>query len=122
MFAVVVSSRTCWVVHIFSLAPIPARRAPNPPPLAAESTKSYGFLDDRVRRRCRLHKLPGMVDVKSPRCEFPMCGKQPCCGHLGAKARFCSAHKQDGMVNLKVRGADGEGEWRSCGVARCGAG
>lgn len=63
-------------------------------------------MDDRVRRRCRLHKLPGMVDVKSPKCETPMCPKQPCCGHLGAKARFCSEHKQTGMVNLKVgRGA-----------------
>eukprot|EP00903_Cladosiphon_okamuranus_P009091 g8689.t1 len=64
---------------------------------------SYGFLDDRVRRRCRLHKLPGMIDVKSPKCETPMCPKQPCCGHLGAKARFCSEHKQSGMVNLKTR-------------------
>ncbi|CAM9198292.1 unnamed protein product, partial [Scytosiphon promiscuus] len=64
---------------------------------------SYGFKDDRVRRRCRLHKLPGMVDVKSPKCERPSCFKQPCCGHLGAKARFCSEHKQEGMVNLKTR-------------------
>ena len=63
---------------------------------------SYGYMDDRIRRRCRLHKLPGMIDVKSPKCETPMCPKQPCCGHLGAKARFCSEHKQEGMVNLKV--------------------
>lgn len=75
-----------------------------PPPLCVASY-SYGFLDDRVRRRCRLHKLPGMVDVKSPKCETHMCPKQPCCGHLGAKARFCSEHKQTGMVNLKVRTA-----------------
>lgn len=50
-----------------------------------------------------MHKLPGMVDVKSPKCETQTCYKQPCCGHLGAKARFCSEHKQEGMVNLKVR-------------------
>lgn len=64
--------------------------------------RSYGLDSDRIRRRCRLHKLPNMVDVKSPRCETPGCKKQPCCGHLGAKARFCSEHKQEGMVNLKV--------------------
>lgn len=59
-------------------------------------------MDDRIRRRCRQHRLDGMIDVKSPKCEAPMCPKQPCCGHLGAKARFCSKHKQSGMVNLKV--------------------
>lgn len=63
---------------------------------------SYGYNSDRVRRRCRLHKLDDMLDVKSPRCERPGCAKQPCCGHLGAKARFCSGHKHNGMVNLKV--------------------
>lgn len=73
--------------------------------MTASHAGSYGYDSDRIRRRCRLHKLPDMVDVKSPRCETPGCKKQPCCGHLGAKARFCSEHKQDGMVNLKVIGS-----------------
>ncbi|CAM9917534.1 unnamed protein product [Ectocarpus sp. 6 AP-2014] len=44
-----------------------------------------------------------MVDVKSPRCEMAGCRKQPCCGFPGLKPRFCSEHKQDGMLNLKTR-------------------
>ena len=64
---------------------------------------SYGYDRDRIRRRCRLHKLDDMVDVKSPRCEMMGCRKQPCCGFPGLKPRFCSEHKQDGMLNLKVR-------------------
>ena len=63
---------------------------------------SYGYDRDRIRRRCRLHKLDDMVDVKSPRCEMMGCRKQPCCGFPGLKPRFCSEHKQDGMLNLKV--------------------
>lgn len=42
------------------------------------------------------------MDVKSPRCEMIGCRKQPCCGFPGLKPRFCSEHKQDGMLNLKV--------------------
>lgn len=63
---------------------------------------SYGYDRDRIRRRCRLHKLDDMVDVKSPRCEMLGCRKQPCCGFPGMKPRYCSEHKQDGMLNLKV--------------------
>lgn len=42
------------------------------------------------------------MDVKSPRCEMVGCRKQPCCGYPGLKPRFCSEHKQNGMLNLKV--------------------
>jgi 5-methylcytosine-specific restriction endonuclease McrA len=30
---------------------------------------SYGFSDDKIRRRCKAHSLPGMTNVLRPLCE-----------------------------------------------------
>ena len=35
------------------------------------------------------HKTPDMVDVKSKKCEFEECSKQPCFNVPGGKGRFC---------------------------------
>ena len=51
-------------------------------------------------RFCSAHKLEGMVDVISKRCE--MCSKQAAFNYEGqTRGRFCSGHKDIGMVNVK---------------------
>lgn len=42
--------------------------------------------------------------MQHPRCESALgCVRQPTFGWEGEKARFCSAHKVDGMLDVKVR-------------------
>ncbi|MEW5304517.1 MAG: hypothetical protein WDW36_007126 [Sanguina aurantia] len=47
------------------------------------------------------HKLPGMINTKTKRCEEPGCFKTPTFAVGGARTpRFCAAHKEAGMVNI----------------------
>ena len=55
-----------------------------------------------TRVRCGKHKLAGMVDLKSRRCEAQGCYRQPLYSSDGkVPARFCSAHKSADMVNVR---------------------
>lgn len=51
---------------------------------------------------CATHKLDGMIDVISQRCEFPECDTMATFNFAGKRGRrFCSQHKLDGMVDVK---------------------
>lgn len=44
-----------------------------------------------------------MIDVKNCRCKHPGCTRQPNYGHEGGRAKFCSSHKLEKMVNVVSR-------------------
>ena len=57
--------------------------------------------------RCRRHRLKGMIDVLTRRCEAPDCVRsegdlrKPIYAFVGeTRGRFCAAHKGAGMVNV----------------------
>jgi EsV-1-7 cysteine-rich motif len=41
-----------------------------------------------------------MVDTSYRRCEAAACGKAPMYAYEGEKARFCSAHREPGMIDV----------------------
>ena len=49
-----------------------------------------------------------MVDVRSKRCEYIGCIKQPIYGIQGGSMQFCNAHKQSGMVDLRNKRCEHE--------------
>jgi hypothetical protein len=61
---------------------------------------SFNFKGLIGGRFCSAHKLPGMQDVISKRCED--CAKQAAFNFEGqSRGRFCSSHKSPGMINVK---------------------
>jgi len=51
---------------------------------------------------CVLHKLEGMIDIKSKRCIFDGCKKRPNFNYEGeTKADYCVLHKLEGMIDIK---------------------
>ncbi|KAG2424982.1 hypothetical protein HXX76_014140 [Chlamydomonas incerta] len=71
--------------------------------LLCDSSPSYGF-DGYVPQYCAKHKdeVPGLVNVKHPRCQAPGCIKRPSYGVLGTKeALFCGEHgRKAGLVDV----------------------
>jgi hypothetical protein len=53
---------------------------------------------------CAIHKLDGMIDIKSKNCLYPGCKVQPVY-NMEEKSTgiYCATHKLDGMVNIKCR-------------------
>ena len=52
---------------------------------------------------CSAHKEPGMIDVKSKKCEHNGCGKNPNYNIPSGKPKYCSEHKLPGMINVKSK-------------------
>ena len=50
---------------------------------------------------CARHKLDGMKNVVSKRCEAPGCESRPTFGREKGKALYCALHFLDGMKNVK---------------------
>ena len=44
-----------------------------------------------------------MVDLKSRKCITPGCLRQPLYNFPGKKPEYCAAHREDAMINTKVR-------------------
>mmetsp|Transcript_23460 Transcript_23460/g.60350 ORF Transcript_23460/g.60350 Transcript_23460/m.60350 type:complete len:102 (-) Transcript_23460:254-559(-) len=72
--------------------------------------------------RCAMHKLPGMVDVASRKCEVEGCRTRP---HYGmpddGRAKRCAAHQLPGMIprfKLQQRAASAEPRAEACARAR----
>src|SRR3989338_6074419 len=62
---------------------------------------SFGYAN-KLAMFCVSHKLEGMIDVKSKRCQFPGCITQPTYGEIGSKlAIFCVSHKLESMIDVK---------------------
>ncbi|CAN0563767.1 unnamed protein product, partial [Ectocarpus sp. 12 AP-2014] len=69
-----------------------------------QSHPNFGIEGDRRAVYCAKHKLPGMVNVKAPRCREPGCTRNPVYGHAGdPRATFCLSHKSPLMVDVKNR-------------------
>ena len=64
---------------------------------------SYNFEGTKGARFCSEHKLDGMVDVLSAMCVTEACGKGASFNFPGQVPRFCVAHMQPGMINIKSR-------------------
>lgn len=63
----------------------------------------YGF-DGKPAVCCATHKKPGMVDVRSSRCEFDKCFRHPSFGYKWEKKRrFCGRHKLADMMDVRSR-------------------
>eukprot|EP00903_Cladosiphon_okamuranus_P009902 g9404.t1 len=59
---------------------------------------------------CSKHKMPGMVNVVTPRCRRDGCGRCASYGHAAERRPlFCSRHAQDGMSNVVSRKCAGVG-------------
>ncbi|CAM9845388.1 unnamed protein product, partial [Choristocarpus tenellus] len=71
---------------------------------------NFGLDSNRRAHYCAAHKLPGMVNVKAPRCRHPGgCGRNPVYGHAGdTRATFCVAHKSPSMRDIKNRSCEQE--------------
>ena len=50
---------------------------------------------------CFMHKLVGMVNVVSKRCQHIDCDKHPSFALQGCRPRYCFSHKLGGMINIK---------------------
>lgn len=65
---------------------------------------TYNFEGEKKRLYCSLHKLQGMIDVKTKNCENYLCSSLPSFNYPNEqKYRFCSKHKLDGMVDIKSK-------------------
>jgi hypothetical protein len=59
---------------------------------------------------CSSHKLEGMIDVKSKRCENVECNLlNPLFDLPGGKGRFCKIHHMEGMIDVKHTGCAYQG-------------
>ena len=64
---------------------------------------SFNFPGKKVARFCSLHKVKGMINLKSPLCFAEGCATQPYYHWPGEKrGKFCSTHKEPGMINLQI--------------------
>ena len=62
---------------------------------------SYNF-EGISAKYCSLHKHEGMINVKSNKCEFERCNKQPLYNKEGNNiALYCYLHKKEGMIDIK---------------------
>lgn len=69
-----------------------------------QSHPNFGMEGERRALYCAKHKLPGMINVKAPRCQDPQCNINPVYGHQGdPRATFCLTHKTPEMVDVKNR-------------------
>lgn len=63
---------------------------------------SYNFPDVKSLKYCNTHKLDGMINKATRRCEFEKCDKIPTYGYEGTKrAIFCLDHREDIMIDIK---------------------
>jgi len=68
---------------------------------------SFNFTGLVTGRFCSLHKLEGMEDVKSRRCETKGCDVTcPAFDLPGGKGRFCLTHKSALMINVRSKHCD----------------
>lgn len=62
---------------------------------------SYFNFKGKERIYCGAHRLPGMVDVKNPRCIEKDCERGVIFGKEGdPKPTYCGEHRKDGMIDL----------------------
>ena len=53
---------------------------------------------------CVLHKTDEMIDLLNDSCQYEDCTKQPIFNIKGEKkGRFCTEHKLDGIVDVKIK-------------------
>ena len=64
---------------------------------------NYNFPSEKKALFCVVHKELGMIDVKNPKCLHDGCPYQPAYGHIGEQPRYCTTHKEDNMINLKIK-------------------
>ena len=59
---------------------------------------------------CSQHKLAGMVNVRSGKCNEDGCTIRPNFNHQGVRGGvYCNTHKKEGMVNVNVKRCKVEG-------------
>ena len=66
---------------------------------ACVTRASYGY-PGGPHKCCKVHALPGMVDVRSKLCEHPGCKTRASFSQQGQPAKYCMAHAQEGMFNI----------------------
>lgn len=69
------------------------------------------FGKKKCKKLCDIHKLEGMIklNVSTNVCAVESCVKTPCYNFGGEKARYCTQHKEEGMVNVKKVECQAEG-------------
>ena len=68
-----------------------------------KTQSTHGEPGTKIATRCALHgKRLGFEDVANSRCDHPGCKTRACFGFssAGGKASKCSAHMEDGMVDI----------------------
>jgi hypothetical protein len=60
---------------------------------------SFNLPTETVAIRCKAHILPGMINIKSTKCQEPSCTKQPSYGLIDGKTLYCASHAKEGMIN-----------------------
>jgi hypothetical protein len=71
---------------------------------------SYNIKGIKVRKFCKEHKSPIMVDVSSRQCIEEECIIQATYNFAGEKPNYCKKHAHDGMIDVKNK---------KCGEAGC---
>ena len=87
-------------------------RKPEKHPVCTRCDKrpTFNFPGNKRGVFCADHKEPGMVNVKSMKCEHDDCNVQPCFNFPEELfGRFCATHRREGMVNLRERPCENEG-------------
>lgn len=63
---------------------------------------SFNFKDDKKLLYCKSHKITGMINIKSKKCEYEGCNIiNPAFNNKGEiKGKFCFSHKSENMINV----------------------
>ena len=104
--------RTCTVCLKCRVKTQRLRKPDKNPPRCTHCDKNpcFNFPGNKRGVLCADHKEPGMVNVKSLKCEHENCMTQPCFNFQGQLfGRFCATHRLEGMVNLRERPCEHEG-------------
>ncbi len=65
------------------------------------TTAHFGFKIDNIVLKCSKHKECGMIDLLTPRCEYPSCEVQPSFGVPDElKKRWCVKHKPSNAITV----------------------
>ncbi len=67
------------------------------------TTATFNDPNNKTPLFCAKHKTTGMVDVRSKKCIYEGCNRQPIYNIPGEKAKFCGKHKTNEMEKVRYK-------------------